>query len=142
MGDHVKKALTDKQLQFCKEYLIDLNATQAAIRAGYSKKTAKQSAYQLFTNIYLLEYIQKEFNKQTERTGKDADWVVKNLIEVVERCMSEKEFNPNAANRSLELIGKHYAMFTDKFKIEGVDSPLVSFRERLEKRVAELDMLN
>ena len=43
--------LTDKQEMFCKEYLIDLNATQAAIRAGYSKKTANEQAGRLLVNV-------------------------------------------------------------------------------------------
>ena len=49
--------LTAKQQRFCDEYLIDLNATQAAIRAGYSKKTAKQIGQQNLTKLDLKEYI-------------------------------------------------------------------------------------
>ena len=50
-------ALTDKQKRFCEEYLIDLNATQAAIRAGYSPKTAEQTASRLLRNVNVQEYI-------------------------------------------------------------------------------------
>lgn len=63
--------LTEKQRRFCEEYLIDLNATQAAIRAGYSKKTAAQTAARLLTNVKVQEYIQerqKELAKRTEIT--------------------------------------------------------------------------
>ena len=48
---------TDKQLKFTQEYLIDLNATQSAIRAGYSKKTAKSQGQRLLTNVYIKEKI-------------------------------------------------------------------------------------
>jgi terminase small subunit len=64
-------ALTDKQKRFCEEYLIDLNATQAAIRAGYSPKTAEQTASRLLRNVKLQEYIakrQKELSRSTEIT--------------------------------------------------------------------------
>lgn len=64
-------ALTDKQKQFCEEYLIDLNATQAAIRAGYSPKTAEQTASRLLRNVKLQEYIaerQKELSRSTQIT--------------------------------------------------------------------------
>lgn len=50
--------LTDKQQRFCEEYLIDLNATQAAIRAGYSVDTAKEQGCQLLTKLNIQEYIQ------------------------------------------------------------------------------------
>lgn len=53
-------ALTDKQKRFCDEYLIDLNATQAAIRAGYSPKTAEQTASRLLRNVKVQEYIAKD----------------------------------------------------------------------------------
>lgn len=49
--------ITDKQKRFCDEYLIDFNGTQAAIRAGYSKKTANEQASRLLTNVNIQEYI-------------------------------------------------------------------------------------
>ena len=64
-------AVTDKQKRFCEEYLIDLNATQAAIRAGYSPKTAEQTASRLLRNVKVQEYIakrQKELSRSTEVT--------------------------------------------------------------------------
>lgn len=64
-------SLTAKQKQFCDEYLIDLNATQAAIRAGYSPKTAEQTASRLLRNVKVQEYIakrQKELSRSTEIT--------------------------------------------------------------------------
>ena len=64
-------ALTDKQKRFCEEYLIDLNATQAAIRAGYSPKTAVQTASRLLRNVKVQEYIakrQKELSRSTQIT--------------------------------------------------------------------------
>ena len=64
-------ALTPKQKRFCEEYLIDLNATQAAIRAGYSPKTAEQTASRLLRNVKVQDYIakrQKELSRSTEIT--------------------------------------------------------------------------
>lgn len=63
--------LTNKQKRFCEEYLIDLNATQAAIRAGYSPNTAEQTASRLLRNVKVQEYIakrQKELSRSTEIT--------------------------------------------------------------------------
>lgn len=52
-------ALNARQQQFCEEYLIDLNATQAAIRAGYSKKTANEQGARLLANVSIQEYVQQ-----------------------------------------------------------------------------------
>ena len=59
--------LNEKQKQFCEEYIIDLNGTQAAIRAGYSAKTANEQAAQLLAKLSIQEYVQKIKNKRSER---------------------------------------------------------------------------
>lgn len=72
-------ALTAKQQRFVAEYLIDLNQTQAAIRAGYSEKTAAEQASRLLTNVKVAEAIQAAMKARSERTQIDADWVLKRL---------------------------------------------------------------
>lgn len=72
-------ALTAKQHRFVAEYLIDLNQTQAAIRAGYSEKTAAEQASRLLTNVKVAEAIQAAMKARSERTQIDADWVLKRL---------------------------------------------------------------
>lgn len=61
--------LTDKQEKFCNEYLIDLNATQAAIRAGYSPKTAMEQGYQLLQKTSVAAFIQERRKELQEVTG-------------------------------------------------------------------------
>ena len=72
-------ALTAKQQRFVAEYLIDLNQTQAAIRAGYSEKTAAEQASRLLTNVKVAEAIQTAMKARSERTEINADWVLKRL---------------------------------------------------------------
>lgn len=72
-------ALTAKQQRFVAEYLIDLNQTQAAIRAGYSDKTAAEQASRLLTNVKVADAIQAAMKARSERTQIDADWVLKRL---------------------------------------------------------------
>ena len=69
-------AKVDKKTLFAKEYLADLNATQAAIRAGYSEKTAKQQACRLLAREDVQAAIQKEMNKRARRTEITADKVL------------------------------------------------------------------
>ena len=74
-----KKTLTPKQKRFCEEYIIDLNATQAAIRAGYSKKTAKEIGYENLTKLHVQDYIKELNSERQERTRITADQVLTEL---------------------------------------------------------------
>ncbi|GIZ28602.1 terminase [Morganella morganii] len=75
-------ALNDKQEMFCREYLVDLNATQAAIRAGYSDKTANRIAAQLLSKLDIGKRIQELKSERGERLEVDADYVLKRLVEI------------------------------------------------------------
>lgn len=92
-------ALTDKQEMFCREYLVDLNATQAAIRAGYSDKTARSQANRMLTNVDIEKRIQELKSERGERLEIDADYVLQRLVEidqmdVVDILLSNGEIKP------------------------------------------------
>ncbi len=71
--------LNAKQKMFCEEYLIDLNATQTAIRSGYSEKTAYSQGQRLLKHVEVQEYIQELKEKRAERTEITADRVLAEL---------------------------------------------------------------
>ena len=71
--------LNDRQKRFCDEYLVDLNATQAAIRAGYTSKYANTNAFKLLQNTAIKEYIQQRQNERSERTEITQDMVLREL---------------------------------------------------------------
>ncbi|WP_418156839.1 terminase small subunit [Pantoea agglomerans] len=75
-------ALTDKQEMFCREYLIDLNATQAAIRAGYSEKTSNEQGARLLANVSVQIRISELKAQRNDRIDVDADYVLKRLFEI------------------------------------------------------------
>ncbi|WP_447872006.1 terminase small subunit [Serratia fonticola] len=75
-------ALTDKQEMFCREYLIDLNATQAAIRAGYSEKTANRIAAQLLSKLDIQNRIAELKAQRNEQVNIDAAYVLRRLVEI------------------------------------------------------------
>ena len=74
--------LTAKQQRFCDEYLIDLNATQAAIRAGYSPKTACEQASRLLANVKVQEVIAVEMARRSKRTGINQDRVLMEIAKM------------------------------------------------------------
>ena len=122
--------LTAKQEMFCKEYLIDLNATQAAIRAEYSEKTAQQVGSENLSKPVIAEYIQELFDARANKVDVSAEWVLTSLKSVANRCMQEEQvmtkdgptgeykFDSSGANKSLELIGKHLKLFTEKLEVD------------------------
>jgi phage terminase small subunit len=130
-------SLTDKQEAFIREYLIDLNATQAAIRAGYSKSTAKEIGYENLTKPHILARIESLQAERAEKLSVDAEWVLKRLMQISDRCMQnepvlefdyeskslietgEYQFDSTGANKATELIGKHLGMFKDKVEHSG-----------------------
>ncbi|EMP3663270.1 terminase small subunit [Pseudomonas aeruginosa] len=77
-------ALTKKQRLFVDEYLIDLNATQAAIRAGYSARRATEIGYQLLQRPEVAQAIQAAMAERSKRTEVEADYVIRRLREIDE----------------------------------------------------------
>jgi len=137
-----KGDLTAKQKQFCEEYLIDLNATQAAIRAGYSQKTARTIAANLLAKMNIKDYVQGLMDKRADKTLYDQEYVINGLLEVHRRCMEGEFINPAGANKALELLGKHKRMFVDKVEIEGeLDLNHKSFEQYIEiKKQAQKEL--
>ncbi len=139
--------LTPKQQRFVEEYLIDLNATQAYIRAGYAVKSedvAAATASKLLRNAKVQKAIQEAQNKLSERTEITQDYVLTNIKKVIERCMQQEavlardgsplliegpegdlvplfEFKETGALKGLELLGKHLGMFKEKIELTGKD---------------------
>ena len=102
------KPLTAKQEMFCLEYLIDLNATQAAIRAGYSPKTANVIGPENLAKPCVSQRIQEAMRERSENTKIDAAYVLEMSNELLLRCMVDGEdFSPSGAGKALDLIGKH-----------------------------------
>ena len=77
-------ALTDKQEMFCREYLIDLNATQVAIRAGYSDNTARKIGSENLTKPDIAQRIIDLKSERNERVEVNADYVLRRLVEIDE----------------------------------------------------------
>lgn len=117
--------LNEKQKRFCEEYLIDLNATQAAIRAGYSDKTANRIASENLSKLDIQEYIAQLQQTRQERLKITQDEVVEKIVEVANRCMQAApvkfmgkqvkdsqgnnlwKFDSMGATKALDMLMKH-----------------------------------
>ena len=129
--------LTAKQQRFCDEYLIDLNASQAAIRAGYSSKYANTNASKLLKITTIKDFLAQRMAEKESHLIADQDEVLKYLtsvmrgesrssIVVVEStgdfmsAAREMEKAPDEKERlkAAELLGKRYGLYTDKVNQE------------------------
>ena len=125
----MNKKLTPKQEKFCNEYLIDLNASAAARRAGYSKRNADKIGPNLIGKSRIAEKIQKTIDEQTKRTLVDADYVINNIKEEVERCKADPDHNSNDIYKGCELLGKHLGLFTDKKEVSQTGEIVLSWMD-------------
>lgn len=143
--------MTNKQKRFCDEYLIDLNATQSAIRAGYSPKSAKQIGQENLSKPYLKAYIDERLAEKEKELIASQDEVLRYLTSVM-RGQSESEIvvvegcgdgvsqavkvkkAPDERERlkAGELLAKRYGILSDKVNIEGAIPVVISGSEDLE----------
>lgn len=152
-------ALTPKQQAFVNEYLVDLNATQAATRAGYSARTASVIGHENLTKPEVQAAIQAAMQKRAERTEITADYVLRTIHDTVERCKQARpvldrrgepvmaetpagtlapvyDFDPMAVLKGAELLGKHLKLFTDKTELTGPNGGPVQF-QKIERTVVD-----
>ena len=110
--------ITEKQKLFILEYQKDGNATQAALRAGYSEKTAYSIGQRLLKKPVIQKALEADLIARAERLTITADDVIRDLITIKDRCMTGKPFDARGAIKALELIGKNLGMFTNKIQVE------------------------
>lgn len=108
-------SLTAKAQRFVDEYLIDRNAAAAAIRAGYSKRSAKQTGHELLLKPHVADAVAKAAALQQKRTLMTADQVLLDIQRIGD--VAERDQDYNVALRSRELLGKRYKLFTDKVEV-------------------------
>ncbi|MGN1318413.1 MAG: terminase small subunit [Lachnospirales bacterium] len=136
--------LTAKQKRFCEEYIIDCNATQAAIRAGYSELSARQMGTENLSKPSIREYI-SELQMRVKQTAPDkiadASEIEQYLTSVMRGEQQEQtlkwigegaqtitDIDVSAKDRlkAAELLGKRYNLFTDTLKVDGVAQVIFS----------------
>lgn len=145
--------LTPKQEQYCQEYIIDLNQTEAAKRAGYSDKTAHAIASRMMNIPAVAARIQELMDTRAKKVSIDAEYVLGKIVETVERCSQATEvevfdyetksmmktgewkFEHNGVLKGCELLGKHLKLFTDVF--EHKDGGLADRLAKARKRIGE-----
>ena len=112
--------LTPKQQRFVAEYLVNLNATKAAVKAGYSEKTAYSIGQENLTKPEIAAAVAAAQAERSERTEVTADYVLTTIMEIIEQRKGTGEHsNPNAVLKGAELLGRHLALFTDKHEHGG-----------------------
>lgn len=139
--------MTEKQKRFVEEYLIDLNATQAAIRAGYSPKTAYSIGVENLKKPELKTYIDEQLERIHNEKTADAQEVLEYLTAVMRgqhreqtlqlvgdgvQTITDIDVSAKERLRAAELIGKRYGMFKDNLDVGGSIPVVISGGDELE----------
>lgn len=107
---------------FAREYLVDFNATAAAIRAGYSESYAHDACETLLKDPAIKKIVEDSIRRREALAEKNADWV----LEQISFIAATAKF-PNSRLRALELMGRAYGMFTENVRLGNPDgTPLFS----------------
>ena len=142
------KKLNPKQQSFCREYVKDFNATQSAIRAGYSKKTAKVIGYENLTKPYISVFLSNLMDKQAEKAEITVEWVIQELKQLYTRCQSSLTSKGAiaGATKQLELLGKHIGMWIDRseltINIKEVKVMVIQIQGVIAKHIPDAEVRN
>ena len=135
--------MTPKQKRFVQEYLVDLNATQAAIRAGYKEQSARITASKNLARPDIQAALRVEFDDYQKRTRITGDMVVEELSKIALAKADDYyrdyglELKVSDKIRALELLGKHLGTFTERIAIAGPDPAVVAEVEALMRELDE-----
>lgn len=120
-----------RQEAFAREYAVDHNATQAAIRAGYSSHTAKQQGHDLLTKPDVAELVKTLDEERNQYTVLTREFVINGLMDIARTGKGSSQV------RAYELLGKHLALFTDRVEVTQITrSALEAELERLGAELA------
>lgn len=128
-------SLSDKMRRFCEEYLVDLNATQAVIRAGYDTKYPNRVAFQLMENPAIRISIDGLRAERTKRSDVTKDFVLQGILKSIRKA--EENGKTGDMLRGYELLAKHLGMFVDRTEISGPDGEAIHVKEEKIKQNAE-----
>lgn len=106
--------LSDKQKKFCEEYIKDCNGKKAAIRAGYSERTAQEQAARMLSKVKVKAYMNSIQAERRQESRVDQEWVLEKFKEIARITMKPNDkgkIDAHGAARALENIAKHLGFY-------------------------------
>ena len=126
--------LTDKMSLFVNEYLVDLNAGQACIRAGYKSRNPYKQGFKLLQHPLVKQAVDERKEDRRDKLELTAEYVLTKLVALTER---NEQINPAVAVRTLELLGRHLGLYRDRQEISGPDGEAIHIKEEQVKQNVE-----
>lgn len=126
--------LSTKQSNFVKEYMVDFNASQAVLRAGYLTNNPNRLGVEMMRHPLILRELKVLMDKRDEKIDVTKEYVIQKLMKIVQ---STEEDNPSAALRGLELLGKHLGLYRDRTEISGPDGHAIEMEQRVKEDVTD-----
>lgn len=127
-------ALTPKQQRFCEEFLKDLNASRAVIRAGYKTANANRVGHELRQKPGIKFALDGLMAERADKVKVDANFVIQKVLKSLERA--EQKENETAVLRAAELLAKHLGMFVEKHEVSGPEAGAIELERRTREDVA------
>ena len=138
--------LTGKQQRFVQEYVIGWNATQAAIKAGYSEKTAKEQASQLLTKPNVMAAVEAKKQEIAEKADIKAQDVIRDLIRLKDMCMeldgNGKPKDAPTAARCLDLLGRYRNLWGQDKRDGSGDNVMFVIKGLSDKNIINGEVVN
>lgn len=126
--------LSPKMKLFISEYLIDLNATDAVLKAGYKSRHPQALGTELLRHPLIKEAVDAALAKRIERNEVKADYLINKLINIIEKTETD---NPQACLRAIELAGKSIALWKERQEVSGPDGGAIETEHRIKEDVAD-----
>ncbi len=127
-------ALTTKQQRFCEEYLKDLNASRAVIRAGYKTTNPNRIGHELMQKEGVRFALDGLMADRAEKVKVDANFVIQKVLKSLERA--ENKENETAVLRAAELLAKHLGMFIERTEVSGPEAGAIELEKRTREDIA------
>ncbi len=125
--------LTAKQEAFVTEFLVDLNASAAVLRAGYNTRNQNRIAAQLLAHPLIKREIDARTEKRRENMELKADYLINKLINIIE---NEETKTPDMI-RAIELAGKSIALWKERHEVSGPDGAAIEMEQKIKRDVDE-----
>lgn len=129
-------SLNDRQRSFCEEYIVDLNATQAVLRAGYKTKYPNRIAFQLMENQAIRIAIDGLRAQRSQTSDVTKDFVLRGIQKAIR--LAEDAGNLSALLRGHELLARHLGMFIERTEISGPDGEAIKMEQKTREDVESI----
>lgn len=131
------ESLSIRWQRFVDEYVVDFNATRAAIRAGYSAKTAQVQSSKLLSKPIIKAAVDERKKSIKKRTVDYRQYLIKKSRRIIDKCSGDERWNPQGANGAIRNMVDILGLKTEKYEVSGPNGGAIQVQHDLTKLSSE-----